>query len=485
MSGGMLEFQNLIDGKLVAARSGRYLEVFEPATGKAYAKVPDSDASDVEAAYQAAAKAFPAWAATPADARGRILWRIGELIERDAEALVRAESQDQGKPVKLARTVDLPRAALNFRFFAGAATQFASESHAMESGAINYTLRQPLGVVACISPWNLPLYLLTWKLVPALAAGNCVVAKPSEVTPHTAWLFAKLCIEAGLPPGVLNIIHGTGQNAGTPLVDHPGIKAVSFTGGTATGGEIAKRTAPRFKKLSLELGGKNATIVFADCDYEVALGEAARAAFQNQGEICTCGSRILVEKPLYERFLKDLVVKAEALKVGDPSLEATDQGAIVSKPHFDKIMAAIATAKAEGGRIECGGEAVKVDGRCAAGHFIAPTVISGLGQECRTNQEEIFGPVVTVQPFDDEADAVAKANGVRYGLGVSVWTNDVGRTHRMARTLEAGLQWFNCWMLRDLRVPMGGMKDSGVGREGGFEAMRFFTEPKTITVKHG
>jgi aminomuconate-semialdehyde/2-hydroxymuconate-6-semialdehyde dehydrogenase len=481
----MLEFQNLIDGKLVAPRAGRYLEVFEPATGKAYAKVPDSDASDVEAAYQAAAKAFPAWAATTADVRSRLLWKIGELIERDAEALVRAESQDQGKPVKLARSVDLPRAALNFRFFAAAATQFASESHAMESGAINYTLRQPLGVVACISPWNLPLYLLTWKLVPALAAGNCVVAKPSEVTPHTAWLFAKLCIEAGLPAGVLNLVHGTGQGAGTPLVDHPGIKAVSFTGGTATGAEIAKRTAPRFKKLSLELGGKNATIVFADCDYEMALAEAARAAFQNQGEICTCGSRILVERPIYDRFLKDLVVKARALKVGDPSDESTDQGAIVSRPHFDKIMAAIATAKTEGGRIECGGEVVKVAGRCADGNFIAPTVISGLGQDCRTNQEEIFGPVVTVQPFDAEADAVAMANGVRYGLGVSVWTNDVGRTHRLARALEAGLQWFNCWMLRDLRVPMGGMKDSGVGREGGFEAMRFFTEPKTITVKHG
>lgn len=481
----MLEFQNLIDGKLVAPKAGRYLEVFEPATGKAYAKVPDSDTNDIEAAVAAASRAFPAWSSMPADARGRILWKIGELIERDAEALARAESQDQGKPTKLARTVDLPRAALNFRFFAGAATQFASESHAMESGAINYTLRQPLGVVACISPWNLPLYLLTWKLVPALAAGNCVVAKPSEVTPHTAWLFAKLTIEAGLPPGVLNIVHGTGQGAGTPLVDHPAIKAVSFTGGTVTGAEIAKRTAPRFKKLSLELGGKNATLVFADCDYDTALGEAARAAFQNQGEICTCGSRILVERPLYERFLKDLVAKARALKVGDPSDEATDQGAIVSKPHFDKIMAAIATAKAEGGKIECGGEAVTVAGRCAGGTFIAPTIITGLDQACRTNQEEIFGPVVTVQPFDDEADAVAKANGVRYGLGVSVWTNDVSRTHRLARQLEAGLQWFNCWMLRDLRVPMGGMKESGVGREGGFEAMRFFTEPKTITIKHG
>jgi aminomuconate-semialdehyde/2-hydroxymuconate-6-semialdehyde dehydrogenase len=480
----MLEFQNYLDGKLCAPRSGRYLEVFEPATGKAYARAPESDANDVAAAYDAAARAFPAWSRTPADTRSRLLWRLAELIERDLEPLARAESLDQGKPVKVARSVDIPRAAWNFRFFAAATTQFASESHAMEDGAINYTLRQPLGVVGCISPWNLPLYLFTWKIAPALATGNCVVAKPSEITPHTAWLLSKLCIEAGFPPGVLNILHGTGPSVGVPMVEHPGIKAISFTGGTVTGADIAARAAPRFKKLSLELGGKNPTIVFADADWDRAVTESVRAAFSNQGEICLCGSRILVHWSMYDRFVTDFVAKVRTLKVGDPEHESTDQGAIVSQAHFNKILAAIQTARDEGGKLECGGEAVRLPGRCADGWFIQPTVITGLGQDCRTNQDEIFGPVVTIQPFADEADAVTKANAVRYGLAASIWTQDVSRTHRLARELEAGLLWFNCWMHRDLRVPMGGMKDSGVGREGGFEAMRFFTEAKTVTVKY-
>lgn len=479
----MLTLENLIDGRLLAPRAGRHLEVSDPATGRVYARAPDSDADDVAEAVTAAARAFPAWSRTPADARSRLLWRLAELIERDLEALARAESQDQGKPVRVARSVDIPRAAWNLRFFAAATTQFASESHAMEDGTINYTLRQPLGVVGCISPWNLPLYLFTWKIAPALAAGNCVVAKPSEVTPHTAWLFARLCQEAGLPPGVLNIVHGTGPAAGVPLVEHPAVKAISFTGGTLTGADIAARAAPRFKKLSLELGGKNPTIVFADADWGRAISESVRAAFANQGEICLCGSRILVEARVYERFVTDFVAATRALKVGDPEHESSDLGAIVSRAHYDKIMAAIQTARAEGGRIECGGEPARLQGRCADGWFIQPTVITGLGSDCRTNQDEIFGPVVTIQPFADEAEAVRLANGVRYGLAASIWTQDVSRTHRLARELEAGLLWFNCWMLRDLRVPMGGMKDSGVGREGGFEAMRFFTEAKTVTVK--
>ncbi len=481
----MEHLENLIGGKLVVARAGRTLDVFEPATGVVYAKAPESDAADVEAAFAAASAAFPAWSRLGADARSRFLWKLGELIERDLEPLSRAESRDQGKPVHVARSLDIPRAATNMRFFAAAATQFASESHAMDEGVINYTLRAPLGVVACISPWNLPLYLFTWKIAPALAAGNCVIAKPSEVTPYTAWMFAKLCVEAGLPPGVLNILHGTGRSVGVPLVEHAGVKAVSFTGGTVTGADIASRVAPKLKKMSLELGGKNATLVFADCDWDEAVRESVRAAFSNQGEICLCGSRILVERSVYGQFVREFVARVKALRVGDPSEESTDQGAIVSKPHYDKIIAAIATARSEGGRVECGGEPVRVSGRCAEGWFIAPTVITGLTQRCATNQEEIFGPVVTIEPFDDEADAVQKANAVRYGLATSVWTSDVSRTHRLGRSLEAGLLWFNCWMLRDLRVPMGGMKASGVGREGGFEAMRFFTEPKTVTVKHG
>jgi aminomuconate-semialdehyde/2-hydroxymuconate-6-semialdehyde dehydrogenase len=482
----MEQLTNFIGGELVPPASGRWLDNPEPATGRVYSQVPDSDDEDLARAVAAAAAAFPAWRDAPAEQRARCLRRLAALIEDNAQALARAESVDTGKPVAVARTVDIPRASANFDFYAAAATQFASESHATDAHTINYTLRQPIGVVACISPWNLPLYLFTWKVAPALAAGNCVIGKPSEVTPVTAWMLSKLCREAGLPPGVLNVLHGAGRGIGQRIVEHPAIGAISFTGGTATGAHIAASAAPRFRKLSLELGGKNPTLVFADCDFERALEGALRAAFTNQGQVCLCGSRILVEASIYERFRDAFVARAAALRVGDPLDPATAQGAVVSEAHMQKILGCIAGARRDGGNVLCGGGPVHPAGeRCRDGWFVAPTVIDGLGPECAANQEEIFGPVATLVPFENEEAALRLANGTRYGLAASLWSRDVDRCHRLAHRLQAGLVWVNCWMVRDLRTPMGGMKDSGLGREGGFEAMRFFTEARNVCVQYG
>ena len=481
-SASTITLQNYIDGALRPPNATRYLDVYEPATGQVHARCPDSDAEDIAAATDAAQRAFPAWSALPAEERAGFLHRIANAVQARFEDFVATESRDAGKTLALARSLDIPRAISNLRFFAAAVTQFASETHATND-ALNYTLRAPLGVVGCISPWNLPLYLFTWKIAPALAVGNCVVAKPSEVTPVTAWMFAQACIDAGLPPGVLNIVHGSGAGVGQALVEHPGIKAISFTGSTRTGAAIASALAPKFKKLSLEMGGKNATLVFADWDDSVAnLDTIVRSAFANQGQICLCGSRILVERSIYYKFKNSFVEKVRALKVGDPQDPAIDLGAIVSQAHFDKVMGHIALARQEGGRVLCGGKAVRLDGRCAEGWFIAPTVIEGLGPDCRTNQEEIFGPVVTLIPFDGDADALALANATRYGLAASVWTTNLARAHRVGARLEAGIVWINCWLRRDLRTPFGGVKDSGVGREGGVEALRFFTEPKNICI---
>ena len=480
----MEDICNFVSGELRPPSSGRYVENFEPATGRAYSRVPDSDQEDLNEAIAAAQAAFPGWSETPAMERSKVMTRIAERIEAKSDELVRAESIDTGKPISLARAVDIPRASANFRFFAGAATQFFSESHAMEGGAINYTLRQPHGVVACISPWNLPLYLLTWKVAPALSAGNCVIAKPSELTPMTAYLFSRLCVEAGLPPGVLNILHGRGAGVGQSLVEHRDVSAISFTGGTVTGRTVAGTAAPMFKKLSLELGGKNPNIVFADCDWEPMMATSLRAAFSNQGQICLSGSRLFVEEGVYEKFREEFVERTRKLRVGDPLDEATEYGAVVSEGHMAKVLGCIEQTKEEGGKILCGGQRVKVaTERCKDGWFIGPTVIDGLGTGCRTNQEEIFGPVATLMPFKDEEELIEKANSTEYGLSASLWSQDISRCHRIASRLDSGIIWINTWMLRDLRTPMGGMKSSGIGREGGFEALRFFTEPKNVCVK--
>lgn len=474
---------NYIGGRFCVPRNGKYIDNINPAKGTVYSHIPDSTAIDIEDAVAAAQMAFPGWSTATPDFRFRVLNKIAELIEDNLEAFALAETNDNGKPLWLSTKVDIPRASENFRFFATGALHFASESHGMNN-AINYTLRKPIGVVGCISPWNLPLYLFTWKIAPALAAGNCVIAKPSEVTPMTAYLLSLVCQEAGLPEGVLNIVHGNGPNCGSEIVKHPDIKAISFTGSTRAGKEIAAVAAPMFKKISLELGGKNPNLIFADCDWEKMMRTTIQSSFANQGQICLCGSRILVEDSIYERFKTEFVERVKALQVGDPLDPNSKQGAVVSKIHFDKVMACIELAKQEGGTILHGGKALHPEGDCADGYFIEPTIIEGLPPNCRTNMEEIFGPVVTIQPFSSEEDALFKANASEYGLAATIWTQDISRAHRLAAQVNSGIIWINCWLLRDLRTPFGGFKSSGIGREGGWEAMRFFTEPKNIAIEY-
>lgn len=479
----MEKILNYINGVLTEPFSGAYLENVNPAEGRVYSLIPDSGNKDVNHAVEAARRAFAKWSATPAEQRSAIMIRIADLIERDLDKLALAESIDQGKPLKLAKTVDIPRASANFRFYATAILHTASDAHFTDQQAINYTQYQPIGVAGCISPWNLPLYLFTWKIAPALAAGCTVVAKPSEVTPMTAYLLSQLCIEAGLPEGVLNIVHGLGAKAGQAIIEHPEVAAISFTGGTATGKKIAATAAPMFKKLSLELGGKNPNIIFADCDFENAVSTSIHSSFSNQGEICLCGSRIFVERPLYERFLTEFTARTRALVVGDPLDEKTKVGAIVSEAHMNKILSYIELAKKEGGTIVLGGKQVTGTGRCANGYFVEPTIITGLEHLCRTNQEEIFGPVVTIMPFDTEEEVLEYANSTTYGLAATIWTENLKRAHRVAAQVKSGIIWVNCWLFRDLRTPFGGMKQSGVGREGGFEALKFFTEEKNVCIK--
>jgi len=479
----MQKIKNYINGELIEPIGKQYIDNYNPAIGKVYSLIPDSDEKDVELATEAALKAFPSWSNTPKEERSRIMLKISDLIEQHLERFAVAESVDNGKPVSLARMVDIPRAASNFHFYATAILHYAAESHSMEDTAINYTLRSPVGVAGCISPWNLPLYLFTWKIAPAIAAGNCVVAKPSEVTPMTAYLLSELCIEAGLPKGVLNIVHGYGHKVGAAMTAHPKIPLISFTGGTKTGAEIAKVAAPMFKKLSLELGGKNPNIIFADCDFEKMIKTTLNSSFANQGQICLCGSRILVERSLYEKFKTEFVARVKKMKVGNPADPENKLGAVVSKQHMEKVLSYIELAKEEGGTVLCGGNQVKEEGVFAEGYYIAPTVIEGLPFNCRTNQEEIFGPVVTIMPFDTEEEALTYANSTQYGLASTVWTENLTRAHRVAHNIHAGIVWINCWLLRDLRTPFGGVKSSGVGREGGFEALNFFTEPKNVCIK--
>ena len=476
---------NLINGSAVPASSGKWLDITNPSNGEVYGQLPRSESADVEQAVNAASSAFKNWSLTPAIERAACLNRLADLIKDNADMLAEAESRDNGKPISLAAAVDIPRAEKNLRFYASAIQHFASESHEMEGEALNYTLRKPLGVVACISPWNLPLYLFTWKVAPALVSGNCVVAKPSEITPVTAYLLSTWVKEAGFPDGVFNIIHGLGAEVGDALVRHPKVAAVSFTGGTATGAHIASVTAPKFKKLSLELGGKNAAIIFSDCDFDEAVSTTLKSSFANQGQICLCGSRILVEKSLYTRFRDALVSKAKKMKVGDPMNPATKTGAVVSKEHRDKILDYIDLARKEGGDILCGGNKTTPENQPALkdGYYVEPTIIEGLAHDSTVNQEEIFGPVVTIQPFETDEEAIEIANSTEYGLAATVWTNNLKRAHKVAAELETGICWVNCWLLRDLRTPFGGVKNSGVGREGGFEALQFFTEPQNVCIK--
>ena len=479
----MQKIQNYINGQFIAPATKQYIDNYNPAEGKVYSLIPDSTAIDVQNAVDAAKSAFPVWSKTPTAERSKVLQRIADLIDNNLDSLALAESKDNGKPLSLAKSVDIPRASSNMRFFATAILHFSSEAHKQDDVAINYTTREPVGIAGCISPWNLPLYLLTWKIAPALAAGNCVIAKPSENTPMTAYLLSKFCIEAGLPKGVLNIVHGLGTKAGQAIIEHRDIPLISFTGGTATGKHIAAIAAPMFKKLSLELGGKNPNIIFADSDFAQVVKTSLLSSFANQGQICLCGSRILVQRAIYEKFVDSFVSQVKKLKVGDPLQESTKIGAVVSEAHMNKVLSYIKLAKKEGGQILVGGHQVKLEGRCKNGYFVQPTVIAGLDQNCRTNQEEIFGPVVTIMPFDTQEEALEYANSTAYGLSATIWTENIKRAHHVAQQLKSGIVWVNCWLIRDLRTPFGGMKQSGVGREGGQEALRFFTEAKNICIK--
>lgn len=480
----MITIKNYINGTYCEPSNNEWLEAIDPSTGVVYGKLPNSTNKDVEEAYIAANNAFGLWSKTSVEQRSEILHKIADLIVSKLDPLAAAESMDNGKPLSLAKEVDIPRAALNFRFFSQAITQFYSESHEQISQKnINFTLRQPIGVVGCISPWNLPLYLFTWKIAPALASGNCVVAKPSEVTPYTAFLLAEICTKAGLPKGVLNIVHGLGTTTGQAIVEHPNIKAISFTGGTKTGSHIAKTAAPLFKKLSLELGGKNPNIIFADCDYKKMLSTTVKSSFANQGQICLCGSRIFVEASIYEQFKNDFIEKVKQLKVGLPSKKNTDIGALVSKPHLEKVLSYLEKVKQENATILYGGERVSVDG-AEKGYYLEPTIIEVSSNVCTLNQEEIFGPVVTLMPFENDEEALSLANDINYGLAATIWTNNLKRSLYFSEHLETGIVWVNTWLQRDLRTPFGGTKSSGVGREGGFEVLRFFTEAKNVCINY-
>jgi aminomuconate-semialdehyde/2-hydroxymuconate-6-semialdehyde dehydrogenase len=478
-----LKIKNYINGELKDAISNNTLNVINPSLGKVYGSLPDSDSQDVFKAIEAAQMALPAWSVMGFEQRFDLLLKLANGIEARMQEFIEAESMDNGKPQWLAAQSDIPRAISNLKFFASAQMNFPSESHHTPNQGLNYTLRQPIGVVGCISPWNLPLYLFTWKIAPALAAGNTVVAKPSEITPYTAYLLSTVCAEIGFPKGVLNIVHGLGVKVGQAIVEDKRVKAIAFTGGTVTGRAINVECAKQFKKVSLELGGKNPNIIFDDCDFEDMMATTVRSSFTNQGQICLCGSRIFIQKTIYDRFKIEFINRIKQLTIGDPKTEV-NIGAVVSEDHMNKILGYIELAKEEGGTILTGGIRYIPDGECKNGYFIEPTVIEGLGHMCRLNQEEIFGPVVTLIPFENEEDVIEMANSTPYGLACTIWTENVKKAHRVAGRIDSGIVWVNTWMVRDLRTPFGGMKESGIGREGGFEAMRFFTETKNVFIKY-
>jgi aminomuconate-semialdehyde/2-hydroxymuconate-6-semialdehyde dehydrogenase len=479
----IMTIKNYINGELRDALSNKIINVVNPSIGKIYGTLPDSDSQDVMLAIEAAKEALPAWKILSFEQRFDLLLKLANGIEARMNEFVEAESMDNGKPQWLAAQSDIPRAISNLKFFASAQMNFPSESHHTPNQGLNYTLRQPIGIVGCISPWNLPLYLFTWKIAPALAAGNTVVAKPSEITPYTAYLLSTVCIEIGFPKGVLNIVHGLGAKVGQAIVEDKRVKAIAFTGGTVTGRAINIECAKQFKKVSLELGGKNPNIIFDDCDFEDMMATTVRSSFTNQGQICLCGSRIFIQKTIYTQFKEEFITRINQLTIGDPKTNV-NIGAVVSEDHMHKILGYIELAKEEGGTILTGGKRYIPEGECRDGFFIEPTVIEGLGHLCRLNQEEIFGPVVTLIPFDTEEDAIDMANSTPYGLACTIWTENVKKAHRVAQSIDSGIVWVNTWMVRDLRTPFGGMKESGIGREGGFEAMRFFTETKNVFIKY-
>jgi aminomuconate-semialdehyde/2-hydroxymuconate-6-semialdehyde dehydrogenase len=474
----MQKIQNFINGKYVDPVNGQYIDNVEPGTGKVFAQIPNSTIEDLEKSVSASKAAFPIWSTMSVDKRSRILHKLADLIEEHLDDLALMESRDNGKPLWLAKAVDIPRASTNFRFYASAIVNFSSEAQVSEGFMVNYTRRAPIGIVGCISPWNLPLYLFSWKIAPALAMGNCVIAKPSELTPMTAHLLGNLANEAGMPPGVLNILHGEGKGIGQAIVEHEATKAISFTGGTATGKIVGATASQQFKKVSLELGGKNPNIIFADCDLDEAVKTSVKSSFTNQGEICLCESRILIEDAIYDEFKKRFLEETKRLKVGDPMDAKSNLGALVSESHLKKVDSYVQLAKEEGGSIIYGGSRIDRDG-----FYYEPTVIEGLDETCRTNQEEIFGPVVTLSPFSSEDEAIMIANSTRYGLSCTIWTTNLKRAHRVSHAVHSGIIWVNCWLVRDLRTPFGGMKDSGIGREGGNDALRFFSEPQNVCIK--
>ncbi|NNU82832.1 MULTISPECIES: aldehyde dehydrogenase [unclassified Geobacillus] len=474
--------QHFINGRFLPSKSGKVFPNINPATGEVIGTVCEGGKEEIDLAVAAARRALDGpWKRMTTGERIAVLRRIGDLILERKEELARLESLDTGKPYSLSLTLDIPRAAYNFHFFADYLRSVGTEAYQTDEVAINYSIRRPVGVVGLINPWNLPLLLLTWKLAPCLAGGNTAVIKPAEWTPLTATVLAEICKEAGVPDGVVNVVHGFGPNsAGAALSEHPDVDAITFTGETTTGKVIMAAAAKSLKKLSYELGGKNPNIIFADADLDEAIETTLKSSFMNQGEVCLCGSRIYVERPVYEQFLQKFVAKTRELVVGDPFDPKTNVGALISEEHYERVMSYIELAKEEGGRILTGGK--RPDG-LAQGYYLEPTIIVGVNRNCRIVREEVFGPVVTVMPFDEEEEVIAQANDTHYGLSATIWTNDLRRAHRVAARIEAGIVWVNTWFLRDLRTPFGGMKQSGIGREGGMHSFEFYTELTNICIK--
>lgn len=477
-----LNLRNYISGEFIEPETGEWLENFSPATGKIIALVPKSGQNDINMAVESAIQALPSWSALTNVDRANWLDKIADKLETKYEEIAELESKDTGKPISLAREVDAYRSVKNFRFFANMIRNLNEESYEMED-ATNRVIYKPVGVGALITPWNLPLYLLSWKVAPAIGMGNTVVCKPSEMTPLTADLLMKTIDEIGLPKGVVNLVHGDGMGAGSPLVSHENVSLVSFTGGTSTGSIVAKSAASSFKKLSLELGGKNSSIIFDDCNLENTVKGVVRSGFLNQGQVCLCGSRILVQEKIYDEFVKKFVSEVQNMKIGDPSDENTKLGALISPEHLSKVEEYIKIAKDEGGTVLTGGYP-NLPKEFKNGNWISPTVIADLDVNSRCSTEEIFGPVVTIHKFSNEKEAIEIANNTRYGLAGSIWTNDLEKANRVAESIHTGMIWINTWLHRDLRVPFGGVKDSGVGREGGKWSLSFFSEAMNICIKH-